>query len=72
MLYSNEKNNLQQAETSLELERGGGSQQHHRLQVCRQLEMWRRRKHTFRMLLWKGQGNGKGGGGGEGEKGELK
>jgi hypothetical protein len=33
MVYSDQRNNLQQAETSLGLGRGRGSQQQHRLQV---------------------------------------
>jgi hypothetical protein len=72
MHYSDERNNLQQAETCPGLGRGRGCQQQHRLQVCRQLEKWRGRKHAFRKLLGKGQGNGKGRWGGEGEEGELR
>jgi len=72
MVHSNERNNLQQVETSPRLGRGRGSQQQHRLQVWRQLEKWRGRKHTFKKQLGKGQGHGEGRGRRGGEEGELK
>jgi hypothetical protein len=67
MLHIYQMKDLQQAETSPGLGRGRGSQQQHRLEVCRQLESRIDGKHALKKLLWDGQGSGEGrrAGGGE-------
>jgi len=67
---SNERIDLQQAETSPELGEWRESQQHHRLQVCWWLEREGEWRHTFNMVImkwpgqWEGRGRrGRGGGG---------